>query len=175
MGKTSFLPKGLTYRKVEREPRWVTLDVVGADETAPPFQVLLKFMSAKRHAQIFSPVARARGDEDQKSALQKAQRIFVTELLGDWRNFTIPVHNAIVRADHRIEPESFESAEDVEAYNKYLVEGMPFDVEFAISVYANSEADKFQNLLVAALTAFHDEAKRIETEGNGGSRTSAEA
>ncbi len=180
-GKTHFLPRGLTYRKREQGTRkWVGIDVTAfippdqVDETNP-FQVEMNFMSAKRHTQIFTPVGFARTDEEKVRALALAQATFADELLNDWRGFTIPVHNAIVRAEHVLECEDPDDPEAVAEWNRYFVEGIPFDKEFAKSVYANAEADRFQNLLVKALGAFHDRAEKIVAEGKADSPTSAVA
>jgi hypothetical protein len=176
-GVAHFLPKGLKYGKVERHPRW--LHICQAHSDGPAFEVEIAYLSAKAYQNIFKPVAmaRQRGEREGEVALQKATRAFLDKLVLGWRGFTVYNHNDIVRAENSLMCSDEDDPEAVAAWNEYVVnhKEMPFDREFLLSVYQNSPADRFQNVLVKGMEDYQDAAEEIGEQGNEDSRTSSTA
>lgn len=174
MGRTQFVPKGLTYKEAARDAQWVTI-WEDPDSVLPPFEVELNFMDAKRHVQIFTPVGMAKGDDEKVAqALQKAQRTFVTELFKNWRGFTIKAHDEIMRSKFDLTADP-NDPEGEAIFKQFHNEGMPYNLEWAIHIYANAPADRFSSLIVKAVEAKSNAAARVDKAGNGGSPTSAVA
>ena len=176
-GVAHFLPKGLKYGKVERPPRWIY--ICQANTEGPEFEVQIAYMGAKAYQSIFRPVAQARirGEREGDMAMQRATRDFLDKLVLDWRGFTVFNHNDIVRSESALMCSDETDPEAVEAWNDFVKNQreLPFDRDFLLSVYQNSPADRFQNVLVKGMEEYQDQVSALGDEGNVDSRTSSTA
>jgi len=157
MPKVSMLPEGLTFKKVDRGTRKVSICQRRLD--GPEFAVEIKYMSYKtfRDAAVAASNLRARANDPDEAERAAFQPMLEKVVVG-WDGATFQNVNYVLRADSAIRPES-DSDEATKKFIKDYVEGQktfPFNIGLFVMLWFQSYPEKFQNMIFEELRNWED-------------------
>lgn len=159
MESKSLLPPGLTFRKIVRPPRAVTICQRRADKPAwivninyIPYEIFREASAASAQAMI--------GAADPAAAQRQAFRPMMEKIAAGWNDGANFQNLAsVLRSDDGIRPEIDTPEERRKFYDKYIVGGAPIDftVDLFSRLWFESYPDKFQNVIFNELREWEDQ------------------
>lgn len=166
MAKVSILPAGLTFKKVDRGTRKVS--IVQRRLDGPEMIVEIRYMSYKtfRDAAVSANNLRNRANDPDEAERAAFQPMLEKVVVG-WEGATFQNVNYVLRSDSAIRPES-ESDAATKKFIEDYVEGQetfPFNIGLFVMLWFQSYPEKFQNLVFEELRNWEDEIEGQSAKG----------
>jgi hypothetical protein len=169
VGKLSFLPDGLAFKKVTREPKWET--IVQSRIDGPAFRVKIAYTALQKLSDKLLEVARK--NQTVENDPEKEQRVLATQgliepVILDWEGATLANLNALLRSESVIRPSSG-NPDDMKRFIAEYVDGQkefPFSPGLAAYLWVHSYDDAFKDKVFAVIRKWTDDIATETEQGN---------